>query len=54
MKIKLAKKIVCDGDKLINNYIVRENELVTLNPLGHRPIKNIKWEKEVESITYKT
>ena len=54
MKIKLAKKIVCDGDKLIGNYIARENELVTLNPLGHRPIKNIGWKKEVESVSYKT
>ena len=47
MKIKLAKKILCEvevfsGDKLIDKYIALENELVTKNPLGHRPIKNIE------------
>jgi len=55
MQIKLAKKIVCNGDKLIGNYIARENELVTLNPLGHRPLQNIVFEEKiVETVKYKT
>ena len=59
MKIKLAKKIPCEvevfsGGKLIDKYIAMENDLVTKNPLGHRPIKNIEWEKKVESVSYKT
>ena len=59
MKLSLAKKIACEveifsGDKLIDRYIAMENDLVTKNPLGHRPIKNIEWEKKVESVSYKT
>ena len=59
MKLSLAKRITCEvevfnGDKLIDKYIAMENDLVTKNPLGHRPIKNIEWEKEVESVSYKT
>ena len=60
MKLNLAKRIACEvevfsGDKLIDKYITKENELVTKNPLGHRPIKNIECEKkEVEAIRYKT
>ena len=60
MKIKLAKKIPCEvevfnGSKVIDKYIALENDLVTKNPLGHRPIKNIECEKkEVEAIRYKT
>ena len=46
MKLSLAKKIACEvevfnGDKLIDKYIAMENDLVTKNPLGHRPIKDI-------------
>ena len=59
MKLSLANKIACEleifsGDKLIDRYIAMENDLVTKNPLGHRPIKNIEWEKKVESVSYKT
>ena len=60
MKMKLAKKIPCEvevfnGDKLIDKYIALENDLVTKNPLGHRPIKDIDFEyKKVETVKYKT
>ena len=60
MKIKLAKKIPCEvevfsGEKLIDKYIALENDLVTKNPLGHRPLQNIEFEdKKVENINYKT
>jgi len=60
MKIKLAKKFPCEvevlnGDKVIDKYITLENDLVTNNPLGHRPIKDIDFEyKKVEVIKYKT
>ena len=59
MKLGIAKRFACEvevfnGDKLIDKYIAMENDLVTKNPLGHRPIKNIEWEKEVESVSYKT
>jgi hypothetical protein len=60
MKIKLGKKFPCEvevfnGDKLIDKYISLENDLVTKNPLGHRPIENIEFEdKKVETIKYKT
>ena len=60
MKIKIAKKITCEveifnGDVLVDKYIAKENELVTKNPLGHRPIKNIEWTvKTVDPIKYKT
>jgi len=60
MKLSLAKKIVCEvevfnGDKLIDKYIAKENDLVTKNPLGHRPIRNIDCEeKKVVAIKYKT
>lgn len=58
--MKLAKKIPCEvevfnGDKLIDKYIALENDLVTKNPLGHRPIKDIDFEyKKVETVKYKT
>ena len=47
MKLCLAKKFSCEvevfnGEKLVDNYIATENDLVTKNPLGHRPIKNIE------------
>ena len=59
MKLGIAKRFACEvevfnGDKLIDKYIAMENDLVTKNPLGHRPIKNIEWEKEFESGSYKT
>ena len=60
MKINLAKKIPCEvevfsGEKLIDKYIALENDLVTKNPLGHRPIKDIDFEyKKVRPIKYKT
>ena len=60
MKLCLAKKFSCEvevfnGEKLVDNYIATENDLVTKNPLGHKPIKNIECEKkEVEAIRYKT
>ena len=46
MKLNLAKRIACEvevfsGDKLIDKYIAKENDLVTKNPLGHRPIRDI-------------
>jgi len=30
-----------EGDAIISRYIREENRLVTLNPLGHRPIIDI-------------
>ena len=60
MKINLAKKIPCEVEvfsveKLIDKYIALENDLVTKNPLGHRPIKDIDFEyKKVGPIKYKT
>ena len=29
------------GNRLVGRHIREENRLVTLNPLGHRPIKDI-------------
>ena len=29
------------GNTIVGRYIREENRLVTLNPLGHRPIKDI-------------
>ena len=58
--MKLAKKILCEvevfsGEKLIDKYIALENDLVTKNPLGHRPIRDIEFEhKKVGPIKYKT
>ncbi len=51
MKIKLAKKFPCEvevfnGDKIIDKYVALENDLVTKNPLGHRPIKDIDFENK--------
>jgi len=60
MKLGIAKRFACEveifsGDTLIDKYIALENDLVTKNPLGHRPIKNIEFEdKKVENIKYKT
>ena len=60
MKIQVAKKFSCEvevynGEKLIDKYIANENELVTKNPLGHRPQKDIESKPEiVEIIKYKT
>jgi hypothetical protein len=60
MQLKLAKKILCEvevfsGEKLIDKYIALENNLVTKNPLGHRPIKDIEFEyKKVGPVKYKT
>ena len=60
MKLCIAKKFSCEvevfnGEKLVENYIAKENDLVTKNPLGHRPIRNIEFEdKKVETIKYKT
>ena len=60
MKLGIAKKFSCEvevfnGDKLVDNYIAKENDLVTKNPLGHRPIRNIEFEdKKEEIIKYKT
>jgi hypothetical protein len=60
MKIKVAKRFSCEvevynGDKLVDKYIAKENDLVTKNPLGHRPITDIKCDKQkVEIIKYKT
>ena len=59
MKLKLAKRFPCEvevfnGEKVIDKYIALENDLVTKNPLGHRPIKNIEFEyKKVGPIKYK-
>ena len=60
MRIKLAKKIPCEvevfsGGELIDKYIALENDLVTKNPLGPRPLQNIEFEdKKVETVKYKT
>ena len=60
MKLGIAKRFACEvevfnGDKLIDKYIALENDLVTKNPLGHRPLQNIEFEdKKVENIKYKT
>jgi len=60
MKLDIAKRFACEvevfsGDKLIDKYITRENELVTKNPLGHRPIKDIEFEyTKVGPVKYKT
>jgi len=48
MQLKLAKRFPCEvevfnGDKVIDKYITLENDLVTKNPLGHRPIRDIDW-----------
>ena len=59
MQLKLAKRFPCEvevfnGEKVIDKYIALENDLVTKNPLGHRPIKNIEFEyKKVGPIKYK-
>jgi hypothetical protein len=60
MKLGIAKRFACEvevfnGDKIIDKYIAIENDLVTKNPLGHRPIRDIDYKiKEVEKIKYKT
>tara|TARA_R110002096_G_C14277107_1_gene696215 strand:- start:312 stop:494 length:183 start_codon:yes stop_codon:yes gene_type:complete len=60
MKIKVAKRFSCEvevynGDKLVDKYIAKENELVTKNPVGHRPQKDIESKPEiVETVKYKT
>ena len=60
MKLSLAKRIACEvevfsGDKLVDRYIAKENDSVTKNPLGHRPIKDIDCDKKkLETIYYKT
>ena len=59
MRIQVAKRFSCEvevynGDKLVDKYVAKENDLVTKNPLGHRPQKDIEWEpKKVEIIKYK-
>jgi len=50
MRLKLAKRFPCEvevlnGNKVIDKYIALENDLVTKNPLGHRPIKDIDFYK---------
>ena len=60
MRIQVAKRFSCEvevynGDKLVDKYVAKENDLVTKNPLGHRPQKDIEREPEViEIIKYKT
>ena len=54
MEIKLAKKSVCNGDKIIDNYIATENDLVTKNPLGHRPIRDIDWNSQKQQEQWRT
>ena len=60
MRLKLAKRFPCEvevlnGNKVIDKYIALENDLVTKNPLGHRPIRDIEFEhKKVGVIKYKT
>ena len=49
MRIQVAKRFSCEvevynGDKLVDKYIAKENDLVTKNPVGHRPQKDIEWE----------
>jgi len=55
MKIKLAKRFPCEvevfnGNKVIDKYITLENDLVTKNPLGHRPIEDIEFEYKKDGI----
>ena len=60
MRMPVAKKFSCEveiysGDRLVDKYIANENELVTKNPLGHRPQKDIESKPEiVEIVKYKT
>ena len=60
MKMQVAKRFACEveiynGEDLIDRYIAKENELVTKNPLGHRPQKDIVTKpKAIEIIKYKT
>ena len=60
MKLGIAKRFACEvevfsGGELIDKYIALENDLVTKNPLGHRPSQNIEFEdKKVGNIKYKT
>jgi hypothetical protein len=60
MKLGIAKRFACEvevfnGDKIIDKYIAIENDLVTNNPLGHRPLQNIDFkDKKVETVKYKT
>ena len=56
----VAKRFSCEveiysGDRLVDKYIANENNLVTKNPLGHRPQIDIECEpKKVEIIKYRT
>ena len=52
MRIQVAKRFSCEvevynGDKLVDKYVAKENDLVTKNPLGHRPQKDIEIKTEV-------
>ena len=38
--------MVINGNTIVWRHIRKENRLVTLNPLGHRPIKDIDDRKE--------
>ena len=56
----VAKRFSCEveiysGDRLVDKYIANENNLVTKNPLGNRPQKDIERTPEViETVKYKT
>jgi hypothetical protein len=60
MRIPVAKRFSCEveiysGDRLVDKYIANENNLVTKNPLGHRPQKDVERTPEViETVKYKT
>ena len=42
------------GNRLVGRHIREENRLVTLNPLGHRPIKDIDDRKEKHGTNSRT
>jgi hypothetical protein len=43
------------GNEIVEKYIQEENRLVTNNPLGHRPERDIGWNdgRNIEVINWK-
>ena len=58
-RLTIAKKFDCEdgmkGNEVVEKYIQEENRLVTNNPLGHRPQKDVGWNdgRNVEFINWK-
>ena len=48
-RLTIAKKFDCEdeikGNEIVEKHIQEENRLVTNNPLGHRPQKDIGWKE---------